>query len=71
MHSCAHVQAWLDPDLDPSNGIDERSQHAMLRLDALVMRVQLNIRFLLEVCCACARHSTPPLTRQTWNDELF
>lgn len=49
---CAIVlcdQTWLDPDMDLSNGIDERSQDAMLRLDALVMRVQLNIRFLLEV----------------------
>ena len=39
----------MDPDGDDSNGIDERSQHAMLRLDAMVMRVQLNVRFLLEV----------------------
>lgn len=42
-------QAWMDPDMDPTDGIDERSQHAMLRLDAMVMRVQLNVRFLLEV----------------------
>ncbi|KAK9800761.1 hypothetical protein WJX73_008207 [Symbiochloris irregularis] len=50
-YRCAIIlcdQAWMDPDGDDSNGIDERSQHAMLRLDALVMRVQLNVRFLLE-----------------------
>ena len=53
LRRCAIVlcdRAWIDPDLDLSNGVDERSQNAMLRLDALVMRVQLNIRFLLEVC---------------------
>lgn len=45
-----------------SDGIDERSQGAMLRLDALVMRVQLNIRFLLEVCLTpCPLSCTPVL----------
>lgn len=41
--------SWQDPDLDPSNGLTMISQADTLRLDALVMTVQLNIRKLLEV----------------------
>ena len=51
-YKCAIVlcdQSWLDPDLDLSNGLQLRSQSDMLRLDSLVMAVQLNIRKLLEV----------------------
>ena len=44
-------QSWLDPDLDLSNGVALKSQSDMLRLDALVMAVNLNIRKLLEASC--------------------
>ena len=42
-------EAWVDPDLDVTNGLALKSQSDMLRLDALIMTVQLNIRKLLEV----------------------
>lgn len=51
-YKCAIIlcdQSWLDPDLNLTNGIALKSQSDMLRLDALVMAVQLNIRKLLEV----------------------
>ena len=51
-YKCAIVlcdEAWQDPDLDLSNGLDLVSEADTLRLDALVMTVQLNIRKLLEV----------------------
>ena len=51
-YKCAIIlcdQSWLDPDLDLSNGVELKSQSDMLRLDALVMAVQLNIRKLLQV----------------------
>lgn len=51
-YKCAIIlcdQSWLDPDLDLSNGIAISSQVGMLRLDSLVLAVQLNIRKLLEV----------------------
>jgi len=49
--ACAIVlcdAAWADPDLDAANGIALRTKRDMLRLDALIMTVQLNIRRLLE-----------------------
>ena len=49
---CAIVlcdQAWLDPDLDHTNGISMRGEGDMLRMDAVITSVQLNIRCLLEV----------------------
>ena len=42
-------QAWLDPDLDHTNGISMRGEGDMLRMDAVITSVQLNIRCLLEV----------------------
>ena len=39
---------WLDPDMLRQNGISASEQGDMLRLDAMVMMVQLNIRKLLE-----------------------
>jgi len=63
MYKCAIClcdQAWLDPDLDLSNGIALKSQSDMLRLDAMVMTVQLNIRKLLEA-------SNPPPLGVHWN----
>lgn len=41
-------EAWVDPDLDSSNGVDELRAQDMLRLDAMLMVVQLNVRKLLE-----------------------
>lgn len=48
---CAIVlcdELWVDPDNDDSNGIDTIDEPSVLRLDALVMVVQLNIRKILE-----------------------
>lgn len=42
-------QQWLDPDLDARNGIMMAKQKDMLRLDSMIMMVQLNVRDLLEV----------------------
>ena len=50
---CAIVlldQAWQDPDRDIADGVDERSQTSLLRLDSMLMRTHLNLRKLLEVC---------------------
>ncbi len=41
--------AQIDPDMVSSNGIEMGSQTDMLRLDALIMTVQLNLRKLLQV----------------------
>jgi len=39
---------WIDPDLRVANGIAISDQNDMLRLDAMLMTVQLNIRKMLE-----------------------
>ena len=39
---------WCDPDLDSNNGI-QMGLRDMLRIDSMLMMVQLNIRVLLEV----------------------
>jgi len=39
--------AWMDPDMDLSNG-QEMDRASMLRLDAIILAVQLNIRRMLE-----------------------
>lgn len=44
---------WCDPDLDSTNGI-QMGLRDMLRIDAMLMMVQLNIRMLLEVCLSLA-----------------
>ncbi|CAG9465137.1 unnamed protein product [Pedinophyceae sp. YPF-701] len=41
-------RAWMDPDQDISNGLALLERSHMLRLDALVMMVQLHLRRLLE-----------------------
>ena len=41
--------AWLDPDMKVSNGISATEQRDMLRLDAMIMMVQMNIRKLIDV----------------------
>jgi hypothetical protein len=43
---------WCDPDLDSSNGIQMNSLRDMLRIDSMLMMVQLNIRVLLDVSTA-------------------
>jgi hypothetical protein len=52
IHPCIHPpftpRSWVDPDNDASNGVDPLCQADMLRLDAMVMTVQLNLRKLLE-----------------------
>ncbi|CAK0782676.1 hypothetical protein CVIRNUC_005871 [Coccomyxa viridis] len=40
--------AWVDPDQNTANGISLKTKDDMLRLDAMVMTVQLGIRKLLE-----------------------
>ncbi|CAL8470852.1 g10394 [Coccomyxa elongata] len=40
--------AWVDPDQNAANGIALRTKDDMLRLDSMVMSVQLSIRKLLE-----------------------
>ena len=45
---------WCDPDLDSSNGI-QMGLRDMLRIDSMLMMVQLNIRVLLEVCLCLLR----------------
>ncbi|KAK9818136.1 hypothetical protein WJX72_007697 [[Myrmecia] bisecta] len=50
-YKCAIVlcdESWVDPDLDLANGIELGEEGDMLRLDAMIMLVQLNIRALLE-----------------------
>ncbi len=39
--------AWVDPDQNAANGIALRTKDDMLRLDSMVMTVQLSIRKLL------------------------
>ena len=41
--------SWLDPDMEVANGIAATEQSDMLRLDAMILMVQLNIRKLVEV----------------------
>ena len=65
----------IDPDMVSSNGIEMGSQRDMLRLDALIMTVQLNLRKLLEAAPArlplCAWLGAPTQTVHTvlsWAD---
>ena len=44
---------WADPDKDSSNGIDVRVQLDFLRLDSMIMMVQLNIREIISVRRSC------------------
>ena len=47
---------WCDPDLDSSNGI-QMGLRDMLRIDSMLMMVQLNVRLLLEVTASPFIHS--------------
>lgn len=70
--SCAIVlcdERWVDPDMDDSNGVDSLDERDVLRLDSLVMVVQLNIRKLLEdndlrpINIICQKVASEGLTR--------
>lgn len=50
---------WSDPDLDSSNGI-QMGLRDMLRIDSMLMMVQLNIRVLLEVSLPISLYSCEP-----------
>lgn len=55
-YKCAVVlcdMSWLDPDMEVANGIAATEQSDMLRLDAMILMVQLNIRKLVEVRHLC------------------
>ncbi|KAK9810370.1 hypothetical protein WJX72_009592 [[Myrmecia] bisecta] len=50
-YKCAIVlcdESWIDPDLNLDNGIEIGNEADMLRLDAMLMMVQLNLRAQLE-----------------------
>ena len=57
-YKCAIVLCdalWLDPDADDLNGIETKEKRDFLRLDAMIMMVQLNVRkvrFLPAATCA-------------------
>ena len=40
---------WADPDENSNNGIDVKAQLDFLRLDSMIMMVQINIRQILLV----------------------
>ena len=42
-------EGWIDPDLDTSNGIQIEEEGDLLRLDSMLLMVQLNVRSILEV----------------------
>ena len=62
-------QMWLDPDLDARNGIMMAEESDMLRLDSMIMMVQLSIRNMMEevgfpeinIICEKVRRCPPPL----------
>lgn len=46
-YKCAIVLCdalWLDPDADDLNGIEVNEKRDFLRLDAMIMMAQLNVR---------------------------
>ena len=46
-YQCAIVLCdalWLDPDADDLNGIESNEKRDFLRLDAMIMMAQLNVR---------------------------
>lgn len=54
--------AWVDPDQNAANGIALRTKDDMLRLDAMIMSVQLSIRKLLvRPRCSLPRFTAPNL----------
>ena len=44
---CLCDQRWIDPDADSSNGVDFLEQRDMLRLDSMLLLVQLHLRSAL------------------------
>ncbi len=57
--------AWLDPDMKVSNGISATEQRDMLRLDAMIMMVQMNIRKLIDVSSLIMKCSAAAVYRST------
>ena len=55
-------QVWQDPDLNQANGILMRDETDMLRMDAIITTIQLNIRSLLEVGPQCCRCGSPAIS---------
>lgn len=55
---------WVDPDLRVANGIAISDQGDMLRLDAMLMTVQLNLRKMLQVRQPSQMVSSPVSLRQ-------
>jgi hypothetical protein len=49
---------WIDPDMESANGISAKERSDMLRLDAMILIVQLNIRTLREA----PSHTHPLMT---------
>ena len=50
-YSCAMClcdRLWVDPDADSSNGVDFMEERDMLRLDSMLLLVQLHIRYALQ-----------------------
>lgn len=41
-------RGWLDPDVYAANGIDARDPEDILRLDAMLLMVHINVRMLLK-----------------------
>jgi hypothetical protein len=60
-YSCAMClcdRLWVDPDAESSNGVDFMEEKDMLRLDSMLLLVQLHIRHALQ---AKARAPLPPV----------
>ena len=45
---CLCDRLWVDPDNDSSNGVDFMEEKDMLRLDSMLLLVQLHIRYALK-----------------------
>lgn len=64
---CDHI--WVDPDMTAANGVEMGEEDDMLRLDSMMLMMQLNLRQIVEVrrdlwvgCWAggqCSGPSTP------------
>ena len=52
---------WADPDENASNGIDVRAQLDFLRLDSMIMMVQISIRQILQARALSPRPRVVPL----------
>ena len=69
-YSCAMClcdRLWVDPDADSSNGVDFMEERDMLRLDSMLLLVQLHIRYALQ---AKARALRLPMRRTAYSKPL-